>query len=122
VNEARCWLSAFGHYVPHPSKFPPPNTMIEGDPHILGRVITVGHTALTVVGVTPPHWRRFQLALLQLMPCIWKSFGLPTTWSQLFSGPVFLRNGNALRWVSSGTNSSGCRANLHARRTDLLCG
>src|SRR5205807_3091248 len=55
VNEARCWLSAFGHYVPHPSKFPPPNTMIEGEPHILGRVITVGHTALTVVGVTPPH-------------------------------------------------------------------
>jgi predicted permease len=28
----------------------------EADPHILGRVIRVGRTALTIVGVTPPHF------------------------------------------------------------------
>jgi predicted permease len=32
------------------------HSQFEGDPHILGKVITVGHTALTVVGVTAPHF------------------------------------------------------------------
>jgi predicted permease len=32
------------------------HSQFEADPHILGKVITVGHTALTVVGVTAPHF------------------------------------------------------------------
>jgi predicted permease len=32
------------------------HSQFEGDPHILGKVITVGHTALTVAGVTAPHF------------------------------------------------------------------
>jgi predicted permease len=32
------------------------HSQFEADPHILGKVITVGHTALTVVGVTPPRF------------------------------------------------------------------
>ena len=31
-------------------------TQFEADPHIVGRAIHVGHTALTIVGVTPPHF------------------------------------------------------------------
>lgn len=31
-------------------------SQFEADPHILGRVIRVGHTAVTIVGVTPPRF------------------------------------------------------------------
>ncbi len=86
------------------------HSQFEGDPHILGRVITVGHTALTVVGVTPPHFSGREMRI-----DIWIPY---TMLSQFENAPWFTVEGR----LNPGYSRADARAELSviAQQQDLL--